>query len=27
MATHTEEHAQRLLDAMYRIGRRLELIN
>lgn len=27
MATHTEEHAERLLDAMYRIGRRLELIN
>ncbi|HET8677752.1 MAG TPA: aminotransferase class I/II-fold pyridoxal phosphate-dependent enzyme [Blastocatellia bacterium] len=27
MATHTEEHAERLLDSMYRIGRRLELIN
>lgn len=27
MATHTEEHAERLLDAMYRIGRRLELIS
>lgn len=27
MATHTEEHASRLLEAMYRIGRRLELIN
>jgi 7-keto-8-aminopelargonate synthetase-like enzyme len=27
MATHTEEHAERLLESMYRIGRRLELIN
>ncbi|HJQ70337.1 MAG TPA: aminotransferase class I/II-fold pyridoxal phosphate-dependent enzyme [Blastocatellia bacterium] len=26
MATHTEEHAERLLESMYRIGRRLELI-
>ncbi len=27
MATHTEEHAERLLESMYRIGKRLELIN
>jgi len=27
MATHTDEHAERLLESMYRIGRRLELIN
>ncbi|MCI0487956.1 MAG: aminotransferase class I/II-fold pyridoxal phosphate-dependent enzyme [Blastocatellia bacterium] len=27
MATHTDEHAERLLEAMYRIGKRLELIN
>jgi 8-amino-7-oxononanoate synthase len=27
MATHTDEHAERLLEAMCRIGRKLELIN
>lgn len=27
MATHTEEHMERLLESMYRIGKRLELIN
>jgi len=27
MATHTSEHAERLLETMYRIGRRLELIH
>jgi 8-amino-7-oxononanoate synthase len=27
MATHTEEHIERLLESMYRIGKRLELIN
>ena len=26
MATHTDEHAERLLESMYRIGKRLELI-
>lgn len=27
MATHTDEQAERLLEAMYRVGKRLELIN
>lgn len=27
MATHTDVHIERLLDSMYRIGKRLELIN
>lgn len=27
MATHTDVHVERLLDSMYRIGKRLELIN
>ena len=27
MATHTEEHAERLLEAMHRIGKKLEIIN
>ena len=27
MATHTDEQAERLLEAMYRIGKRLEIIN
>jgi 8-amino-7-oxononanoate synthase len=27
MATHTEEHSERLLESMYRIGKRLELIH
>lgn len=27
MATHTDEHAERLLDGMHRIGKRLELIS
>ncbi|HXG92632.1 MAG TPA: aminotransferase class I/II-fold pyridoxal phosphate-dependent enzyme [Blastocatellia bacterium] len=27
MATHTEEHAERLLETMHRIGKKLELIN
>ena len=26
MATHTDEHADRLLEAMYRIGKKLEII-
>jgi 7-keto-8-aminopelargonate synthetase-like enzyme len=27
MATHSDEHAERLLESMYRIGKKLELIN
>ena len=27
MATHTDEHAERLLEAMHRIGKKLEIIN
>jgi 8-amino-7-oxononanoate synthase len=27
MATHTDEHAERLVEAMYKIGKKLELIN
>ena len=26
MATHTDEHAERLLETMYRVGKKLELV-